>query len=96
MRHFSVMKFEPGYFDSGVYEYIRRTFARLQVMLPEDILFCRVSRSCVEREENMDIMIEMELSGPRSGDAYRQHPLYLAVWERIGGHVIRKAFFDCQ
>lgn len=96
MRHFVIVKFEPGYFDTGVYEYIRLTFARLQVMLPEDILFCRVSRSCAEREGNADIMIEMELKEPRSVEAYRQHPLYGAVWERLEEYVVRKICFDCQ
>lgn len=96
MRHFVFMKFEPGYFDTGVYEYIRRTFARLQSVLPEEILFCRVSRNCVERERNMDLMIEMELKDRGSLDLYLQHPLHLAIGERMNSHVVERSSFDCE
>ena len=71
MRHFVFMKFEPGYFDDNVYTYIRTNFSRLQAVMSEDILSCRVSKNCVERDRNMDMMIEMELKDAGREDAER-------------------------
>ncbi len=96
MRHFVFMKFEPGFFDTGVFEYIRSTFASLKAVLPEDILFCRVSRNCVERERNMDLMIEMELKDKSSLELYLLHPLHIAIGERMNSHVTERASFDCE
>ncbi|MDD6188718.1 MAG: Dabb family protein [Clostridiales bacterium] len=96
MRHFVFMKFEPGYFDDNVYTYIRTNFSRLQAVMSEDILSCRVSKNCVERDRNMDMMIEMELKDAGSLPKYLNHPLHLAVGERMNCHVIERASFDCE
>ena len=96
MRHFVFMRFEKDYFDKAVFEYIEETFSRLQSVLPEEILACRVRQNCVERESNMDLMIEMELKNRQSLELYLKHPLHLAIGERMNSYITSRCSFDCE
>lgn len=94
MKHYVLLKFEPDYFDEEVFHYLRTTFSRLQSVMADEIFSCRVSKNCVERESNMDVMIELELKDPESLLKYLNHPLHRAVGERMDCHVLSRVSFD--
>lgn len=96
MRHFVSMKFEPGFFSPAVFEKISAAFRELQQALPEDILACAVHRNVVEREQNMDLMIEMTLRDRASLEKYLPHPIHRGIGEVMNPHVVKIASFDCE
>ena len=96
MRHFVGMKFEPGYFSPAVFEEIAAAFAALREALPEEILACVVHRTIVEREQNLDLLIEMELKDRASLEKYLPHPIHRGIGEVMNPHVVKIASFDCE
>ena len=96
MRHFVCMKFEPGFFSPAVFEEIAAAFAALREALPEEILACTVHKNVVEREQNMDLMIEMELKDAGSLEKYLPHPLHRGIGKKMDPHIVKIASFDCD
>lgn len=96
MRHFVFLKFKDGYFDSAVFNYISETFNKLQSVIPQEIKACRVSKNCVDRAQNMELMIEMQLKDRGSLDKYLKHPLHMAIGERMNSHLASIFSFDCE
>ena len=94
MRHIVMMKLQPGVFDAAALKDYRDTFRALQEALPEDILAVRVIPNAVPREQNMDVMIEMELRNAEALPRYLRHPLHVGIGERYNPHVVKIASFD--
>ncbi len=96
MRHFVFMKFKPGEFTEEAFSEIRDTFSALQKELPEEILSCRVLKNCVDREWNMDLLIEMELYSAESLPKYLKHPLHTGLGKRMDEHIAERRSFDAE
>ena len=64
--------------------------------LPEDVLDVRVSRNCIDRPQNMTVLIELLLMNQDSLPKYLQHPLHKAIGERYNPYVEQIASFDCE
>ncbi len=96
MKHLVLMRLEPGRFDAAAEREYNETFDALKAALPDDILAFRVLRNCVAREQNMDVMIELELAGPDSLPAYLDHPLHKAIGARYNPYVLSIASFDYE
>ena len=94
MRHIVMMKLQPGVFDDKALADYRATFRALREALPEDVLAVRVIPNAVPREQNMDVMIEMELRDADSLPRYLRHPLHVGIGERWNPYVVKIASFD--
>ena len=94
MIHMVFMKFETGFFTPSVTARIAEAFEQLQAALPEQILSVEVRENCVARETNMDLLIQMELSGEDALDAYLVHPVHRAIGEVMNPHIVNRCSFD--
>lgn len=94
MIHMVFMKFENGFFDPAVTAQIAAAFGELQKELPEQILSVKVRENCVSREANMDLLIQMELSGEDALDVYLAHPVHRAIGEVMNPHIVNRCSFD--
>lgn len=96
MRHMVFFKFIPGGLGDDVLLDYTETYSALREALPDDILSCRVVRNIVEREQNMDLLVEMRLAGPDSLPRYLSHPLHTELGRRCSGRLVSVASFDCE
>lgn len=94
MTHMVFMKFESGYFCDSVFCEISAAFNDLAEALPDDILSVTLSKNCVERDSNMDMLIEMKLRSEAALGTYLHHPIHLAIGEVMNPHIISRASFD--
>lgn len=94
MTHMVFMKFEDGYFCDKVFSEISEAFNRLAAALPDDILSVSLAKNCIERDANMDMLIEMRLKGEDSLGTYLHHPIHLAIGEVMNPHIVSRASFD--
>ena len=60
------------------------------------MLDVRVSRNCIDRPQNMTVLIELLLRDETSLPKYLQHPLHKAIGERYNPYVEQIASFDCE
>ena len=56
MKHFVLMRLQPGVFDEEAERDYRETFEALQKALPEEILAVSVRRNVVDRPQNMTVI----------------------------------------
>ncbi len=96
MKHFVLMRLQPGVFDEKAERDYRETFEALQKALPEEVLAVSVRRNVVDRPQNMTVMIEMSLKDQTSLHKYLSHPLHVGIGERYNPFVEAIASFDCE
>ena len=96
MKHFVLMRLQPGVFDEAAERDYRETFEALQKALPEEILDVTVRRNVVDRPQNMTVMIEMSLKDQASLQKYLSHPLHVGIGQRYNPYVEAIASFDCE
>ena len=96
MKHFVLMRLQPGVFDEEAERDYRETFEALQKALPEEILDVTVRRNVVDRPQNMTVMIEMSLKDQASLQKYLSHPLHIGIGQRYNPFVEAIASFDCE
>lgn len=94
MIHMVFMKFEAGFFSPAISREITDAFHRLQKALPEEILSVQVLENCIFREGNMDLLIQMELSGADALERYLQHPVHLEIGAVMNPHIVQRCSFD--
>lgn len=96
MTHLVLMKYQPGFFDEACFQEISEAFSQLKAALPEEILRAQVYKNCVEREFNMDILIELELSRPESLAIYLAHPIHVAISSKMNPFITNRVSFDYE
>ena len=96
MKHFVLMRLQPGVFDEKAERDYRETFEALRKALPEEILDVTVRRNVVDRPQNMTVMIEMTLKDRDSLQKYLTHPLHVGIGQRYNPFVEAIASFDCD
>ncbi|MBQ9307613.1 MAG: Dabb family protein [Clostridia bacterium] len=96
IHHFVMMRLKDGIFDRAAEQDYIATFDAIREALPEDVLDVRVSRNCIDRPQNMTVLIELLLRDETSLPKYLQHPLHKAIGERYNPHVEQIASFDCE
>ena len=94
MKHFVLLKFDPAYLTNENYHEIETAFRDLKNALPANIKNAIVHRNIIDRASNMDIMIEMELDSAESLPIYLNHPIHLAIGEKMNPHITNRVSFD--
>ncbi|MGI6143208.1 MAG: Dabb family protein [bacterium] len=95
MTHYVLLKFQPNYLNKDIFEYINNTFQRIKEQI-QNIENVNVYMNCVERDSNMDIMIEMDLADEDTLYTYLEHELHRAFVSVVDEHVVLKVSFDCE
>ena len=93
MKHYVLLKFEPGFDIDAAEKTVRKTYEDLAEALPW-LTDPHVYRTCVERDSNADVMAVISLDGPEHLKPYLTHPLHLAMAEELNPHVVGRTSFD--
>lgn len=96
MIHMVFMKLEDGFLTDAVFQEYCETFRAIASELPEDVKQAEVFRNCVDREQNMDLMIKLELNDPSALGKYLQNPHHIAIGKKMNPHVVKIASFDYE
>ncbi len=96
IRHLVLMRLREGVFTPEAEQDYRTTFQALREALPEEILSQQVFVNCVDRPQNMTVLIELVLKAPSSLPLYLGHPLHRGIGERYNPFVEAIASFDCE
>jgi len=95
MKHLVLLKFDPNYYSDEILEFTKETFASLQKEV-KDIECVNVHSNCVERDSNMDIMIEMDLSNKTALSTYLNHDIHKHFIDVVNDHVTKRVSFDYE
>lgn len=94
MRHYVLLKFKPEYFNDEILNYTRTVFDNINKL--KDIEVIRVCRNCIDRDSNMDIMIEMKVSDEKALKSYLNHELHISFANTVNDYLVSKVSFDCE
>lgn len=93
MRHYVLLKFEQGYLNDEIVDYIKVVFDNIsEIRGIESVI---VHNNCFDRESNMDIMIEMNIRDEEILKLYLNHELHIEFAKKMNDHLISKVSFDC-
>ena len=76
MKHLVLFRVQPGGLTEERKRQIEQVYAQLAELV-EGLRSVKVYYNCVDREQNLDVMVEMELDGPQALKAYLEHPLHV-------------------
>ena len=96
MTHMVFMKFEDGFFCDEVFDRIQEAYRSLAAALPETVTAVAVRKNCVERDTNMDLLIQVELDSKASLKTYLTHPKHRGIGEVMNPHVVNRCSFDWE
>lgn len=94
MVHLVLMKFRPGKLDNEVMQVFQETYTALKQELQGKILSVHLWRNCVVRDQNMDLLIQLELSAKEDLQTYLQHPRHKAMIQRYQPDLLSVVSFD--
>ncbi len=94
MVHLVLMKFYPGKFNENVLRTIHMGYAEIQQELKDRILSVHLWRNCIERDQNMDLMIQIDLSAPEDLQVYLRHPRHVALMQKYQSDIVSIVSFD--
>lgn len=95
MKHFVLLKFEDNYFNDEVFDFTKNAFAEMEAGI-ENVDKIIVHRNCVVRDQNMDVMVEIDLSGEEALYTYLKHDLHQAFAKYMDAHVVNRVSFDYE
>ncbi|HOE56433.1 MAG TPA: Dabb family protein [Bacillota bacterium] len=95
MKHYVLLKFDPNYYCEDVFNYARKVFSDISNTL-EDIQNVNIYKNCVNRDSNMDIMIEMDFKNKNALTSYLEHDLHKDFVDVVDKHLILRVSFDCE
>lgn len=96
MVHMVFMKMKEGLMSDDLFRAYEADFAAIAGAMAGDVLGVSVLRNCVVRDQNMDILVRVEMRDPAVLPRYLEHPLHLAVKEKIAAETVKLASFDYE
>lgn len=94
MKHYVLLKFKPNYYNDDVLNYTKCVFNNIGKL--ENIENINVYKNCIDRDSNMDIMIEMEVKSKDMLSLYLQHKLHIDFVNTVDSQLISRVSFDCE
>lgn len=94
MIHYVLLKFEANYYNDDILNYTKSVFDNIGKIA--NIYDVRVHANCMDRNTNMDIMIEMRVNNKDDLTFYLQHDLHRAFVNTVDSHVVLRVTFDCE
>ena len=95
MKHYVLLKFDPDYYSEDVFNYARKVFYDISNVL-EDVQSVKIYKNCINRDSNMDIMIEMDLKSKNALASYLEHDLHKDFVDMVDKHLVSRVSFDCE
>lgn len=95
LKHFVIFTFEKGFLNDGHIEEYVRAFEIIKEAF-EGVKDIHIRRNCVERPANMDLMVEMDLTGPEILPLYLNHPEHVRMGNKYNPHVTARVSFDYE
>ena len=95
LRHLVIFTFEKNFLkDEHIKEYARE-FDIIKESF-DGVKDVHVRRNCIERPANMDLMVEMDLTGPEILPLYLNHPEHVRMGNKYNPHVTARVSFDYE
>lgn len=94
MRHYVLFKFKPRCFTEDLLNYIKDAYTEIEKL--ENIEEANVYCNCVERDLNMDIMIELKLKDKDTLKYYLESDLHKNFAKNLDDRVLTRVSFDCE
>lgn len=94
MRHYVLIKFKEGCFTENLFKYAKDVYKKIgNLEYIEDV---HVHSNCVERDSNMDLMVEFKLKDEEALKKYLECDLHENFGKAVSGHILTKVSFDCE
>lgn len=93
MKHYVLLKFKPDYYNEEILNYTKDVFNKIRNI--ENIEDVYVHSNCIERDSNMDIMIEMNVKNKDALIHYINHELHRDFAKTVNEILVSKVSFDC-
>lgn len=93
LKHFVIFTFEKDFFTDEHYDEYVRAFDIIRDAF-DGITQVHVRRNCIERPANMDLMIEMDLTGEDVLGMYLEHPEHVRMGKKYNPHMTNRVSFD--
>lgn len=95
LKHFVIFSFEEDFFKEEHYDEYVRAFGIIKDAF-EGVTDVHIRRNCIDRPANMDLMIEMDLTGPEVLSLYLKHPEHIRMGAKYNPHVTAQVSFDYE
>lgn len=95
LKHFVIFTFEKNFLKEEHFDEYVRAFETIRDSF-DGIVGVQVRRNCVDRPANMDLMIEMDLTGPELLPLYLNHPEHIRMGNKYNPHVTARVSFDYE
>lgn len=95
LKHLVIFTFEKNFLkDEHIKEYVR-AFEIIKEAF-DGVKDVHVRLNCIERPANMDLMVEMDLTGPEILPLYLNHPEHVRMGNKYNPHVTARVSFDYE
>jgi len=95
MKHCVLFKFKPDYYNEDVLKYTKEVFSNIGKKL-DGITGVNVYSNCVDRDSNMDLMVEMELENKDMLALYLNDELHKDFVNKTDEHLILRVSIDYE
>lgn len=93
LKHFVIFSFEDNFFKEEHYEEYCKAFDIIKNAF-DGIKEAHVYKNCVNREANLDLMIEMVLDDESVLSQYLSHEEHVRMGQKYNPHVTKRVSFD--
>ncbi len=93
MKHYVMLKFRPGFYNEEILGYTKEIFSEIEKQIL-NVKNVSVFSNCIERDANMDMMIEMDVENEETLQAYLSHELHKEFVNTTDKHVVLRVSFD--
>ncbi len=93
MKHYVLLKFKKGQLSEEISVMAQQILGKL-VEAVEEIKTVTVHTNCVNRQDNYDLMVEMDLANKETLQTYLDHPYHKEFIEYVKDKVEAKVSFD--
>ena len=94
MIHYVLLKFERNFYNDELLNYTKEVFYNIGRL--ENVKYVKVHSNCIERNSNMDVMVEIELDNKEALSDYLLNDLHRDFVEYTDKHVVLRVTFDCD
>ncbi|MCM1306973.1 MAG: Dabb family protein [Butyrivibrio sp.] len=95
LKHLVIFTFEKDFLKKEHIEEYARAFEIIKEAF-DGITSVHIRRNCVNRPSNMDLMVEMDLTGEDILPLYLNHPEHVRMGNKYNPHVTARASFDYE
>ncbi len=96
MIHLVFVKMKDGPVSDALLRELEDDFAAIAEAMAGEVPEVSLLRNCVARDQNADLLIRVEMRDPEVLPRYLEHPLHLAVREKLLAQAKTLTSFDYE